>query len=116
MKTYTINQVRTNEKIFAVVPSKNNPGWDAAFWELRQYEIDAAGFLTNAPTTNVPSEDDNFAKNAEFQNLISNDVIDWVYNIAGGNTSNEIRIQHGNYNIPDDLLQPTARLQDELMH
>ena len=111
-----INQVRTNEKIFAVVPSKNNPGWDAAFWELRQYEIDAAGFLTNAPTTNVPSEDDNFAKNAEFQNLISNDVIDWVYNIAGGNTSNEIRIQHGNYNIPDDLLQPTARLQDELMH
>ena len=47
-----INQVRTNEKILAQFSGQFN--WKDANWELRQFELNEEGFLTNAPVSNVP--------------------------------------------------------------
>ncbi len=115
-----INQVRTNEKLFDPVNGGSN-NWVEPFWELRQYEVDNDGFLTNAPTTNVPFEDDNFAPNGfKFRSSsysdFSNNILSWIYGFYPFTSSNTMRVKHGNHNIPNDLLQPTARLQDEIMH
>lgn len=110
-----INQVRTNEKLLAAT---GHNAWAGADWELRQYELDVnTGQLTNAPVTNVPFSDENYARNGVHfttQNNSSN-ITDWIYGV-GNLSSQKMRVFHGNHNLPDNLTQPTAEIEDELMH
>lgn len=110
-----INQVRSNEKSLANA-SISDLGWENANWQLRQFEVDEEGWLVNAPVTNVPFEDNNFAfNNKQLVNpASSSELIDWIYGV--NQNPNHIRLRHGNHSLPDNLTEPVAEIKDELMH
>lgn len=117
-----INQVRTNEKLFAYILPKSN--WVMANWELRQFEIEeSSGLLKLTPVTNVPFSDENYTRNGidlnqeEYETTYSgaSNIRNWIYGV-GDLSSQQVRIAIGNHNLPTHLTQPTAEIEDELMH
>lgn len=111
-----INQVRTNEKLFGKLTppgSTCTTCWEHINWELRQYQIDSNGLLTNTPTDNVPLISNNYDINLKDDGtfLGGTEILDWIYGV--GTLPNKVKVQHGNHHLPSNLIQPTAELDDE---
>ena len=106
-----ISQIRTNTKLFS--PAESN-----AKWNLREFKLDeTTGYLVNAPTANMPFAVNNTRRNSKFEGTLdihasSEDIVDWIYGVNG--PSKAISVRHGNHNIPQHLLEPTAVMQDEM--
>jgi hypothetical protein len=120
-----ISQIRTNEKIFDLLIPGQNQGafaWEPADWELRQFELQGNGFLGNAYVTNTIEDKNNFSLGNSYNgntNLNINNssvgVGSWVYGPTG-NSINRLRVQNGNYNLPEELLDGSARMYREMTH
>jgi len=135
-----INQIRTNEKIFAGVNCFYGTGlgeWELADWELRQFELnsDQDVFLHQAVLTNTPVDDRQntgataFSYNdaVNLQDISSNsvystenytnhnDILSWIYG-PYGTSINRIRTRMGNHNLPEPFLAGRARIYKELAH
>jgi hypothetical protein len=121
----TISQVRTNEKIFDKLETSATIGvtsWEPADWELRQFELQGNGFLGNAYVTNTIEDKNNatfgdsYNANANLNIPNNSEVVGkWVYG-ATGNSINRFRVQNGNYNLPEELLDGSARMYREMTH
>jgi hypothetical protein len=100
-----INQIRTNEKLFAFLEGFGNSVcfWQPPNWDLRQFDINEGdGLLHLVPVTNTP--DINAAS-----------PLNWTYG-STGNSPNLIRVSESNYNLPENMLAGSAEISDEMTH
>jgi hypothetical protein len=103
--TLRLNQVRTNEKIFFPIFQFANAAsaWAPPNWELRQFELDANGFLSPALVSNTLS------------NAPSLNEFGWIYGPLG-NSPNRTHVYNNNYNLDENLLDGAAEMTREMIH
>lgn len=107
-----INQIRTNERVFAYIPELHLPPWrewDKGFWELRQYELNASGQLVLAPVTNTPTLESNTPANVDPNSVASApqaslDLLDWM-NLSA---LRRLQVSRGTHKFPDAMLAGSA--------
>lgn len=113
-----INRVRTNEKIFGPGPILSGETieefWERADWEFRQFELNSVTHdFSMTPLTNNPDHTANFAPNIQEDTygtspqVTNSDLIDWIFD------GHRLQVQHGNFNLPTNLLSGAGRVRRE---
>lgn len=110
-----INQVRTNERVFAYVQGHPGWNWSRSFWELRQFELTLTGQLGLAPVNNTPLLDANVPVNlvntlgAPTPNSLN--LLDWI-NTPGI----KINVFNGNHKMTDPMIAGSAMVDYQYTH